>query len=203
MGHRVPLEGHGARSRRNVIMAGSALLAAGGLTLSGHLSARGRQAAASGLLLVQGFGTGNLFPTQGDGDVAPYTAILWDAAARGLFYTTNDGAAGLAPADALIAAIEAGERPLAALVAPDGDGANGQQVFALRLVYASLGSDPGAMTYQGEPIDEAEAAAWLGAAPEPLPKGSLNLAGGYLIIGGLPALDLPEGEGVRLTVGDG
>lgn len=190
-----------ARSRRDALRAGGAFLGGGGLAVSGIPAAPGKltaTAAEPGLVLVQGFGRGSLFPTQGDVGVPPYTAILWDAADRGLFYMSHDGGAGFAPTDALIAAIAAGERPRAAVVAPASDDAGGQQVWALRLVYAGAGSDPGAVTYQGEPIEEEEAAAWLGVAPLALPEGAQELAGGYLLIAGLPALDLPEGAGVRL-----
>jgi hypothetical protein len=178
------------------------LLAASGLALAGPLAVPSQALAAApeaGLVLVQGFGNGSLFPTQGDAGVPPYTVILWDAADRGIFYAARDGAAGFAPTDALIAAMEAGEQPRAAVVAPATDDAGGQQVWALRLVYAGAGSDPGAVTYQGEPIEEAEAAAWLGVAPLTLPEGAQELAGGYLLIAGLPALDLPEETGVRLN----
>ena len=38
-----------------------------------------------------------------------------------------------------------------------------------------------------------------GVAPLALPEGAQELAGGYLLIAGLPALDLPEETGVRLN----
>lgn len=191
---------HATGSRRGLLAAGGVLFATGGLALAQGIAGPDRRdaMAASGLVLAQGFGSGNLFPTQGDAGVAPYTAILWDAADRGLVYATQDGTVGIAPAEALIAAIEAGEQPQAAVIAPAAGAAGAQQVWALRLLYAGLGADPGAMTYQGEPIEEAEAAGWLGVTPLALPEGAQELASGYLLVAGLPALDLPEGEAVRL-----
>jgi len=112
----------------------------------------------------------------------------------------NSGA-GFAPTESLLIAIEAGELPLAAVVVPGADGSADHQVWALRLVFGGLGSDSGAVTYQGEPPEASEATEWLGVTPSALPDGPLELAGGYLLITGLPGLDLPEGERVRIELG--
>jgi hypothetical protein len=151
------------------------------------------------LLLVQGFSKGSLFPTQGDVGVPPYTLILWDAG-QGLAYVDWASAAiGIAPVDALRIALEAGDRPRAALVVPAADG-SAQQAWALTLVLGEPGSDPGAVTYQGEPIAEADAAAWLGLTPTPLSDGPQDLTAGYLLITGLTGLDLPEAPAVTLSL---
>lgn len=187
-------------SRRGALRAGGALLAAaGGLALPHGAGAQGTPAAGSaGLLLVQGFSHGSLFPTQGEAGVLPYTLILWDAAERGLFVVSADGGAGFAPSEALLLAIAAGERPRAAAIVPERPG--GQRAWPLRLAYGGLGSDPGAVTYQGEAIVDAEAAAWLGMAPQTLAHEVEDLSAGYLIVAGLPALDVPEGNQVRLDL---
>ena len=193
----------GSRSRRGALRTGAlaAVIGAFALPRSAAADATPAAGAAGGLLLVQGFSKGSLFPTQGDAGVPPYTLILWDAAGQGLVYVDRtSGAAGIAPFDALRIAIEAGEQPQAALVAPAADGSGAQQVWALQLVYGDPGSDPGAVTYQGEAIDEAAATAWLGMAPMALPEGPQDLATGYLLIAGLAALDLPEAPAVRIEM---
>jgi hypothetical protein len=189
-------------SRRSTLRAGGALLAAaGGLALPRSVFAQSTPVTeGAGLLLVQSFSHGSLFPTQGEAGLLPYTLILWDAAARGLFFTSAaDQAAGFAPTEALLLAIAAGERPRAAVVVPESPGV--QRVWTIRLAYGGLGSDPDAVTYQGEAMDEAEAADWLGMTPEPLRHEVEDLSAGYLIVGGLPALDLPEGNLVRIALG--
>lgn len=199
-----------ARSRRAALgLAGTLLAMAGvhGLPNPGDVSAQGTPTAdgeGTGLLVLQAFSKGSLFPTQGDAASPPFTLILWDAADRGIFYTStasgpDGGAAGVAPTESLIIAIAAGERPLAVTVLPAASGASEPQVFALRLAYAGLGSDPGAITYQGEPVPEDEVAAWLGVAPAALPDGASDLASGYLLIAGLPGLDLPESGGIHIS----
>lgn len=197
-----------ARSRRAALGLGGALLAMAGvqgLSTPQGARAQGTPVAGgngTGLLVLQAFSKGSLFPTQGDAASPPFTLILWDAADRGIFYTDiapDGGAAGVAPTETLIISIAAGERPLAAAVLPAASEGSEQLVFALRLAYAGLGSDPGAITFQGEPVPEDEAAAWLGMAPAALPEGASDLAGGYLLIGGLPGIDLPESGGIRLT----
>lgn len=207
MQHDSPALSRRPASRRAALAGGAGILAAIGLAAGqSGVAAQTTPVAggvASGLLLVQAFGDGSLFPTQGSAGVLPYTLILWDAANRGFFtVSAADRVAGFAPTDALIAAITAGERPLAAVVllgAPDGS--EGDRAWPLRLAYAGLGSDPGAVTYQGEAVSADDASAWLGAAPQPLPNGPLDLKDGFLVIAGLPALDLPDTEHVRIPLG--
>lgn len=198
------------RSRRAALGLGGAFVAMVGahaLAVSPSARAQGTPAAgetASGLLVLQAFSKGSLFPTQGDAPAPPYTLILWDAADRGVFFTSTSpdgGGTGIAPTESLTIAIEAGERPLAAAVMPSPVGATEPQVFALRLAYASIGADPGAITFQGEPVPEDEAAAWLGVIPAPLPEGASDLTSGYLLITGLPGLDLPESGGIYISAG--
>ncbi|MGH2618842.1 MAG: hypothetical protein ACRDJC_26740, partial [Thermomicrobiales bacterium] len=136
-----------ARSRRATLRSGGALLAATGAFA--YVRSAGAQAtptAATGaLLLVQSFSQGNLFPTQGDVGVLPYTVILWDAAERGFFVSDPaSGTAGVRSTDTVISAIGAGEQPravLVATVAEESDAAAArQEVWALRLGYGGLGS---------------------------------------------------------------
>jgi len=193
------------QSRRVALRAGGAILAfAGGLSLHGASATQATpivEDAARGLLLVQSFSTGSLFPTQGDAGGPPFTLILRDAAERGFFTVDGEnGGAGFAPTESLLIAIEAGERPLAAVVVPGADGSADHQVWALRLASGGLGSDPGAVTYQGEPPEASEAADWLGITPMAFADGPVDLAAGYLLIAGLPSLDLPEGERVRIEL---
>jgi hypothetical protein len=189
---------------------GGVLLAMAGahmLPASHAASAQGTPTAGESgteFLAVQAFSKGSLFPTQGDAVSPPFTLILWDAADRGVFYISSspDGsAAGIAPTASLIIAIEAGERPLAAAVLPASSEGSEPRILALRLAYAGLGSDPGAITFQGEPVPEDEVAAWLGMTSAPLPEGASDLASGYLLIVGLPGLDLPETDGIRISAG--
>lgn len=194
------------QSRRATLQAGGGLLAAvGALAMPGSVLAQATPTtgnAVTGLLLVQSFSKGSLFPTQGDVGVPPYTLILWDAADRGFFsIAASDHVASFAPTNALVIAVEAGARPQATVIVPAlPDGSRPEQAWALRLVYAGLGADPGAVTYQGESIEEAEASAWIGTTPAALPDGPQELAGGYLVIAGLTALDIPEDERVRFEL---
>lgn len=151
------------------------------------------------LLLVQSFSQGSLFPTQGDAGVLPYTVILWDAADRGFFFTdAASGVAGVIATASVLPMLGAeGEPPCAVLVMPSAEESDG--VWALRLGYGELGSDPGAVTYQGEPLPGEEAAAWLGMTPPELPASPLDLTAGYLIIAGLSGFDADGGEGFRLN----
>ncbi len=158
------------------------------------------------MLLVQSFGRGSLFPTQGDAGVLPFTVILWDAADRGVFFADcASAAAGVVPTESVLSAIAArGDYTRALLIAAyaaesDADTAASQAVWALRIGYGALGSDPGAVTYQGDPLPDDEGVALLGAAPAALPDGPTDLGAGYLIIAGLTGVDT-GGEGVRLSV---
>jgi hypothetical protein len=194
------------RSRRATLRAGGGLLAAFGATaLPGIARAQATPTAgdaAASLLLVQAFSTGSLFPTQGDAEGPPFTLILWDAADRGLFsIAAADHIARLVPTESLIIAVEAGERPRAAVIVPAAaDGSRPEHAWALELASAGLGSDPGAVTYQGEVLPEDEATAWLGVAPAATPDGPQELTAGYLVIAGLPGLDLPDEARVQLDL---
>jgi len=197
------------RSRRDAVFGGGAVVAAlGSLSWRHAVAAQATPLAAapgSGLLLVQSFSQGSLFPTQGDWDILPYTVILWEAAARGFFFVDGaSGAAGVIPAETVVSAIGAGDgQARAVLAAPmtaENDAAASQPVWVLQLGYGGLGSDPDAVTYQGEPLPADEAAAWLGAAPAALPDAPQDLGAGYLIIAGLAGVDTSGGAGVRLTM---
>jgi hypothetical protein len=72
-------------------------------------------------------------------------------------------------------------------------------VWALSLVYGDLGSDPGAVTYQGEPLASDDATSWLGTTPAALPEGPQELGQGFLIIAGLSGFESGS-EGVRLNL---
>ena len=194
-----------ACSRRSAVHLGGALVAGlGGMSLSRVTAAQSTPSAASGergVLLVQSFSHGSLFPTQGEAGVLPYTLILWGAADRGFFFVSSqDGTAGFAPTNSLLIAIAAGARPDAAVVMPAADESAPMRVWALRLAYGGLGSDPDAVTYQGEAVDAAEISAWLGVAPEALARGVQDLEAGFLVIAGPPALDIPERPGPSIDV---
>jgi hypothetical protein len=211
----VPLKNHcsatpptGAQSRRAALHTGGALLA--GMSA---LALRSQQSAAAqatptaegggGPLLVQSFSHGSLFPTQGDAGGAPYTLILWDAADRGFFFADwTGGVAGVVPSERVLTGIGTDVPARAVLVgapAEESDSATpAQGVWALRLVYGDLGSDPGAVTYQGEPLAGEDATSWLGTAPAAMPEGPQDLGQGFLIISGLSGFD--ENGGVRLNL---
>jgi hypothetical protein len=155
-------------------------------------------------LLVQSFSQGSLFPTQGDAGGAPYTVILWDAADRGFFFADwTSGVAGVVASERVLAGIGTEASPRAVLVAgptEENDSATpAQGVWALSLVYGSLGSDPGAVTYQGEPLASEDATSWLGTTPAALPEGPQDLGQGFLILTGLSGFD-ESGAGVRLNL---
>jgi hypothetical protein len=156
------------------------------------------------LLLVQSFSQGSLFPTQGDAEGAPYTVILWDAADRGFFFAERtSGIAGVVPSERVLPHISIDAPTRAVMVAvstEENDSATpAQRVWALSLVYGSLGSDPGAVTYQGEPLASEDAMSWLGTAPAALPEGPQELGQGFLIISGLSGFDDSGDDGVRLN----
>jgi hypothetical protein len=198
----------GAQSRRTVLHVGGALLAGMGVVASQRSAAAQAtptaHAPGGGLLLVQSFSQGSLFPTQGDAGGAPYTVILWDAADRGFFFADcTGGVAGVVPSERVLAGIGATAPAWAVLVGAateESDSATpAQGVWALSLVYGSLGSDPGAVTYQGEPLADEDATSWLGTAPEALPEGPQDLGQGFLIVTGLPGFD-DSGDGLRLNL---
>jgi hypothetical protein len=200
----------GAQSRRAALHAGGALLAGLG-ALAFHLQ---RSAAAQatptadvgggGVLVVQSFSHGTLFPTQGDVEGAPYTVILWDAADRGFFFAdVMSGVAGVVPSERVLAGIGTEAPPRAVLVGTSTEGNDSatpaQGVWALSLVYGNLGSDPGAVTYQGEPLAGEDAMSWLGTEPEARPEGPQELGQGFLIIAGLPGFASDDGVRLKLT----
>ena len=194
-------------SRRTALHTGGAFLAGIGV-LAVRQSAAAQatptaEAGGDGTLLVQSFSQGSLFPTQGDAGSAPYTLILWDAADRGFFFTDGTGGvAGVVPSEGVLAMISAETRPRALLVASRGEendsASPAQEVWALSLVYGDLGSDPGAVTYQGEPLSGEDATSWLGSAPAAMPEGPRDLGQGFLIISGLSGFD--DSGGVRLNL---
>jgi hypothetical protein len=200
----------GPRSRRVALHAGGALLAGlGACLLPSSVVAQATPSTGvtgKGLLLMQGFSHGNLFPTQGDVGVAPYTVILWDAADRGFFFTDwANATAGVVPTARVLDSIDGEAVSLrAVLVAASGEesGATlaGQQVWALSRVTGSLGSDPGAVTYQGEPLTGEEARSLLGSIPEKLPDSPRALGAGFLILAGLSGFDPGDADGVRLVM---
>ena len=195
----------GVQSRRAALHTGSALLAGiGMLTLRPSAAAQATPTAGAGgdgPLLVQGFTQGSLFPTQGDADSAPYTVILWDAADRGVFFADwTGGVVGVVPSERVLAKIGTDTRPRAVLVTSsmeENDSVTpAQGVWAMSLVYGSLGSDPGAVTYQGEPLTGEDATSWLGSASAAMPEGPQDLGQGFLIIIGLSGFE--DSGGVRL-----
>ncbi len=201
----------GAKSRRAALHAGGALLAGLG-ALAFHLQRSAAtqatptaDAGGGGVLLVQSFSHGTLFPTQGDVEGAPYTVILWDAADRGFFFAdVMSGVAGVVPSERVLAGIGTEAPPRAVLVGTSTEGNDSatpaQGVWALSLVYGNLGSDPGAVTYQGEPLAGEDAKSWLGAEPAALPEGPQELGQGFLIIAGLSGFDGSGSDGVRLNL---
>ena len=196
----------GTQSRRVALHTGGALLAGiSALAWRQSVAAQATPVAdvPGGTLLVQSFSQGSLFPTQGDVVGAPYTVILWDAADRGFFFADcTSGVAGVVPSERVLAAIGTDASPWAVLGAGPTEGSDSsapaQGVWALSLVSGSLGSDPGAVTYQGEPLASEDATSWLGTAPAALPEGPQDLGQGFLILTGLPGLD--TGDGVRLNL---
>jgi hypothetical protein len=183
-------------SRRVILQAGGLAALAGALT---SLPVRA-QGDGAGMTIVQAFASGTLFPTQGDADASPYTLTLWGADGRGLLALTGEWAAVL-NGGALLAALEAGAQPQAAVVLPaPADGTGQQQAWGLKLVSGSPGSDADAVTYQGELLDDAAASDWLGT-PVTAPDGAATFGPGYLVIIGLEGLDISENATVRIALG--
>jgi hypothetical protein len=180
----------------------------GALALPHSASARTTPTAAvpgRGVLLVQSFSQGSLFPTQGDAEGAPYTVILWDAADRGFFFADwTSGVAGVVPSESVLVEIGTETPRRAVLVGSQTEEGNSATtapgVWALSLSYGSPGSDPGAVTYQGEPLAGEDAASWLGSEPAALPEGPQDLGQGFLIIAGLSGFGDSDGDGVRLNL---
>ena len=181
-------------SRRVILQAGGLAALAG--TLNGLPT---RAQGDSGMVVAQAFASGTLFPTQGDADGPPYTLILWGADGRGLLALTQEWAAVL-NGGALLAALEAGAQPQAAVVLPaPADGTGPQQAWGLKLVSGSPGSDADAVTYQGELLEDAAASDWLGT-PVTAPDGAATFGPGYLVIIGLEGLDISENAAVRVAL---
>jgi hypothetical protein len=194
----------GRHSRRAALHAGGAIVAAlAAMTLPRDAAGSATPVAGAGAdrLLIQAFGSGSLFPTQGDVGVPPYTLILWEAAPRGIVAIDwANRAADVVASEQVLQAIGDAAQPRAAIVArAEGDDAAAREaVWALRLVLGDLGSDPGAVTYQGEPLAAADAA-WLGTAPAALPDGPQSLGPGFLLLAGLPTLDV-SGSAAQLDL---
>lgn len=192
-------------SRRVALQAGLAGFAglAGVLGNAHSAGAQGTPAAdvagAGGLILAQAFASGTLFPTQGDADAPPYTLILWGAAGRGLLAYSGEWLAVIS-GDALLAALQAGARPQAALVLPaPADGSGAQQAWGLTLALGAPGSDEDAVTYQGDLLPDAAASDWLGTAIT-APDGAATFGPGYLLVTGLEGVDISENATVRLPL---
>jgi hypothetical protein len=185
-----PLVETRTHSRRAALCGGALVATLGTLALRLSAAAQATPEAAempATTLLVQCFGQGSLFPTQGDGGVLPYTAILWDAAERGfLSLDPTSGSLGVVSTESVLTALGAATDPPAAVLLSlaGGNGATGA-IWAMRLVSGELGSDPGAVTYQGEPLIGDDAPSWLGDAPPRLPDSPQDLGAGYLVIDGL------------------
>src|SRR5215213_7397183 len=111
-------------SRRAALCRGGALtfaLAAGVNRVAAQEATPGTGGVESGAILVQTFGSANLFRTQGSGgpDMAPYTLYIQDVADRTLFFSERSEAAiGFVPTNQFIDALAAGAELAAALVAP-------------------------------------------------------------------------------------
>ena len=182
-------------SRRAVLQASGLAALAGALATLPAGAQRN-----TGMVVVQAFASGTLFPTQGDAAGPPYTLILWGADGRGLLALTDEWAAVL-NGGALLAALEAGAKPQAAVVLPaPADGTGQQQAWGLKLVSGSPGSDPDAVTYQGDLLDDAAASDWLGT-PVTAPDGAATFGPGYLILTGLDGFDISENATVRVALG--
>lgn len=194
-------------SRRAALGGGLAALALARSGLSLAQEATPGQGEEGALLAVQAFSNGTLFPTQGDSpDQPPYTLILWNAAGAGCFFVDRaSNAAGIIPTDRVLQAITANAPATAALSAHPDENASADQdqgdvAWALELVLGSAGSDPGAVTYQGDVLDDPTASTQFGLERTAPPEGPHNFGPGYLIFTALPGLDM-QGEGiVRFTI---
>jgi hypothetical protein len=160
----------------------------------------------SGAILVQTFGSTNLFRTQGSGpDLDPYTLYVRDVADRTLFFAERSEAAiGFVPTNRFIDALAAGAELTAALVAPPAD-INGvaeetESVWVLALSYWGVGEDPGELTYAGSLVPAADAEERFGVkvAPEPTWQ---NTGAGYFFIFGVPETSVADSEALRLMLG--
>lgn len=199
-----------SHSRRSALRTTSALAA--GLVAVG-LSRAGTQAATpipavtgTGIVFVQTFGSGSLFPTQGSGpNLPPYTLYVWEAGEHTIFVTGEpERIAGLIPSDRFFDEVMDADTPAftAVLVASTaGDAASTDDdagVWMLKVAFAGVGSDPGSLTYQGDLVSAAEAEAQLGLTPSPAPNGAENLPAGTLFVTGVTTVELGDVASVRL-----
>ena len=113
------------------------------------------------------------------------------------------GVAGVVPSERVLAGIGTKAVPRAVIVGTSSEGNDpatpAQGVWALSLVYGDLGSDPGAVTYQGEPLASDDAISWLGTESAALPEGPQELGQGFLIIAGLSGFNSDDGVRLNLT----
>jgi len=112
------------------------------------------------------------------------------------------GVAGVVPSERVLAGIGTESSLRAVIVGTFTEGNDSampaQGVWTLSLVYGDLGSDPGAVTYQGEPLAGEDAMSWLGAEPAAMPEGPQDLGQGFLIISGLSGFE--DSGGVQLSL---
>ena len=196
-------------SRRAALCRAGALtlaLAAGVNRVAAQEATPGMGGVESGAILVQTFGSANLFRTQGSGpDLDPYTLYVRDVADRTLFFAERSEAAiGFVPTNRFIHALAAGAELTAALVAPPAD-INGvaeetESVWVLALSYWGVGEDPGELTYAGSLVPAADAEERFGVkvAPEPTWQ---NTGAGYFFIFGVPETSVADSEALRLMLG--
>ena len=200
----------GAQSRRTALHTGGALLAGMGalaLLAGGALPPRPPQPLMRGEVAAPGpeLQPRHALPNAGRrGEAHRTRVILWDAADRGFFFADwTSGVAGVVPSERVLAGIGTDAPARAVLVGASTEGDDSatpaQGVWALSLVYGDLGSDPGAVTYQGEPLASEDATSWLGTAPAATARGS---AGAWP---GIPhhrrSVRIRQGsEGVRLNL---
>jgi hypothetical protein len=198
----------GRHSRRAALHSGA--LAAALTAIDAHATAAeeatpSTRAAGTSPLLVQAFSHGSLFPTQGDSpDLPPFTLILWDAANRGVMVMDAvSHRAGIVTADQVLTSLgDTGSSPMAALAARSegNDAAEGSEpLWLLSLAGGELGSDPGAVTYQGDILATDAAEAAFGMASSAPPEGPQDFGSGFLLIAGLPESASSQGDGVWLT----
>jgi hypothetical protein len=192
-------------SRRAALGGGLALFALTNRNLAAAQEATPEAGATANLVAVHSFSNGTLFPTQGSSpDLPPYTLILWNATGAGLFFVDRlSSAAGIIPTDRVLQAITASSPARAALVAHPDESASTDQddvAWALELVLGSAGSDPGAVTYQGDVRDDPTASTQFGIERTAPPDGPRNFGPGYLIFPALPGLDTQGEDVVRLTI---
>jgi len=211
MSDRMPRSSADRASRRatlRAVAALSAVLAASRLHQSAAAQATPTaETLGTGALFVQSFSQGTIMATQGDSTTSPpWTLILWEATARDVLFTDPaNHAAGVVTADEILAALGTAAEPTPVVVIAQGvdEGTptgEGESAWAMTLSLGSLGSDPGAVTYQGALLEAAEAQAALGLPSVAAVNGVQNLGPGYLVLLGLEHVDLGAGS-VRFASG--